>query len=347
MNAVISEADSHNVAELKAAGPGDRLKAARVSLGYDISKLAEQIHLTSTMVESLERDDYDDMPARVFVRGYLTNYARVVGLPPESILRQFDEKWPPQDGHSVAMPSSSPRLPTDSKSSRGWASFFTWVILLAIIALFAMWWRGYLDDIVPGATDVWSGERADTVEPAPEEAGDTLQLGQPAELISGDGSLALPPVPVAAVTSEKETPAAESVAAVAELTVADTATQAVAEKSAPEAVATAVAADPVVGNAVPAAAVAKPVKPAVVAEPLDSKVEFEFTAPCWVDIRDSSRKFKLFGEMPKGARRSLGGTPPYKVVIGNATSVKISIGGKPFDLGPYIKGNVARFTLRP
>ena len=72
-----------------------------------------------------------------------------------------------------------------------------------------------------------------------------------------------------------------------------------------------------------------------------------FSAPCWVDVRDSTRKFKLFGEMPKGARRVLGGEPPYKLVIGNAQAVSISVKGELFDLAPYAKGNVARFTLDP
>ena len=72
-----------------------------------------------------------------------------------------------------------------------------------------------------------------------------------------------------------------------------------------------------------------------------------FSGACWVDVRDNDRKFKLFGEMPKGTRKVLGGQPPYKVVIGNAKAVDISVDGKPFDLAPYAKGNVARFTLDP
>ena len=68
---------------------------------------------------------------------------------------------------------------------------------------------------------------------------------------------------------------------------------------------------------------------------------------CWVDVRDSERRFKLFGEMPKGARKVLGGQPPYKMVNGNAKAVTISVNGRPFDLAPYAKGNVARFTLDP
>ena len=80
----------------------------------------------------------------------------------------------------------------------------------------------------------------------------------------------------------------------------------------------------------------------------DSKrIVMTFSAPCWVDVRDNAREFKLFGEMPNGATKVLGGQPPYKMVIGNSRAVTITINGEPFDLTPYAKGNVARFTLDP
>jgi cytoskeleton protein RodZ len=77
------------------------------------------------------------------------------------------------------------------------------------------------------------------------------------------------------------------------------------------------------------------------------QVVITFNDRSWVDVRDSERKFKLFGEIPKGSRKVLGGQPPYKMVIGDAQAVSIRVNGQPFDLTPYAKGNVARFTLDP
>jgi cytoskeleton protein RodZ len=76
-------------------------------------------------------------------------------------------------------------------------------------------------------------------------------------------------------------------------------------------------------------------------------VVFEFSGPCWVDIRDSTKKFKLFGEMQKGDRHVLGGIPPYSVILGNSPMVQISVKGKELDLAALSRGNVARFTLDP
>ena len=77
------------------------------------------------------------------------------------------------------------------------------------------------------------------------------------------------------------------------------------------------------------------------------EIVMSFTGPCWVDIRDSERKFKLFGEMSKGDRRVLEGTPPYSVILGNTAAVTITVAGAPFDLDGIARGNVARFTLDP
>ena len=113
---------------------------------------------------------------------------------------------------------------------------------------------------------------------------------------------------------------------------------------------------PVTAAVEPLAPVADVVVPAAAEGPVSGgapvvdgtqQIVLTFTGPCWVDVRDSERKFKLFGEMPKGTRKVLGGKPPYKMVIGNAKMVDITVNGRPFDLIRFAKGNVARFTLDP
>ena len=66
-----------------------------------------------------------------------------------------------------------------------------------------------------------------------------------------------------------------------------------------------------------------------------------------MDIRDSTRKFKVFGEMSKGDRHVLGGEPPYSVILGNSPMVRVTVNGKPYDVEAHARGSVARFTLDP
>jgi len=348
MTAVMSDQSNTNVAEFFSPGPGERLRAARLSMGYDLAKIASELHLTSTVVEALEADDFPNVGARVFVRGYLRNYARVVGMPVESVLRQFDEKWPDDAAHQ-SMVRESPTLPADGGPSRGLAGFMTWFLVLGLIVLFLMWWRGYLDEIVPEQIRSSSmvGDPATSVGMAPEE--DTLTpLPLDEGLMLEDGGLRLP-------SRSLEEPVGT------EQAVAETATPILTTETGPGEQPQAAAAEAVALPGQDRAASQVESEPAQAPESVASasgdqgapvvdgtkQIVMTFTAPCWVDVRDSERKFKLFGEVPKGSRKVLGGQPPYKVVIGNAGAVSITVNGKPFDLAPYAKGNVARFTLDP
>ena len=66
----------------------------------------------------------------------------------------------------------------------------------------------------------------------------------------------------------------------------------------------------------------------------------------WVEVRDSEGRNLLSSLNPAGSERVVRGQPPFQVVIGNAPHVKLTYDGKPVDLAPHTKGEVARFTLR-
>ncbi len=360
MSAVMSDQQSsNNVAEFFSPGPGERLRAARLSMGFDLAKIAGELHLTQAVVGLLEADDYSDIGARVFVRGYLRNYARIVEMPVESILRQFDEKWP-DDTARQSMVRESPRLPADGGPSRGLAGAMTWFMVIGLFVLFLMWWRGYLDEIVP--EQIRSGLIGNGVatmgDPQPQNDETLFEGG--IDGVLPDGSLRLPtagseigmPVQTSQAPGTAEVDATDPAVGVSTtvMTAADESTSSVttadgASLAVPATAAEAVS-QPGSGGLADALTTGAGDGGAPVVEGAQ-QVVMTFSSPCWVDVRDSERKFKLFGEMPKGSRKVLAGTPPYKLVIGNAQAVSISINGKPFDLAPYSKGNVARFTLNP
>jgi len=327
MNAVIDEA-AKNVTEFRVPGPGERLRSARLARQIDLSKLAAQLHLSDAMVQAIERDDFVALPGRVFVRGYIRNYARLVGVPVESVLKQFDEQVP-DTGEERSLHRIGASMGREVRSSHGAVRLTTWLVVLAVVGLFVVWWQGYLSPQTaaePVAAD-----------PPPE-----AEIAPEVDLPSGDGALQLPPVTAAvagpAVTGPalpvKAPAVAEPVSdqGVSAPAVAVPAVAAVAERTADAPVAEA--------PATAGAGEAPPVDdaPAVV---------LEFDGPCWVDVRDAKRKFKLFGEMPKGTRKVLGGEAPYDIVLGNAAMVRVSVGGVAYDVAQHARGNVARFRLDP
>lgn len=309
-----AEETADNVTELPVKGPGERLRAARVAAGLEITKIAAQLHLRPGQVEELERDHYDSFDARVFVRGYLRNYARLVSLPGESILDAFDALYPdPQEPALKRVGSHKPQV----SSRHGAVRLVSWLLLLGILGLFVVWWAGYLE--LNGQADV-AAETPEQAVTAAEAPGLLPDTG------GGDVNLVLPPaspqsaspMPEERIEAEVASPAAEPVST---------------------------APDPG-----PAASVMPPVaEPEAASAPQTgpARIELSLTGPCWVDIRAADGSYRLLGEFQAGTRRVLGGVPPYKILLGNASVASLSIDGRPLDLKPHTSKQIARFVLDP
>ena len=342
MNAVMAKQENKGEIQLAVSGLGERLRSARMACNLDMAKLAARIHLTSDLVDALERDDYSEMPARVFVRGYVRNYARAVNLPAESVLAQFDRQWPEED-YQVRL-DESPRLAADPHPRRRWPGLVTWLVVLAVVGLTLMWWQGYLDRYLTqwqegtATTQVTapSEQPSGTIAGDPAGSADSLPLnGAPASDDTRSLALPLPPVKVSA-TEPAPLPAATSETAgesAGDAPVRQPASTPTAETVAAES--PALAATPVAKEAVPEPTGAPP------------QVVVRFLDDSWVDIRDSRREYKLIGIMKRGTERRLGGTPPYTVVLGNARAVELRVNGEPYDLARHTQRNVARFTFEP
>ncbi|MDJ0807871.1 MAG: DUF4115 domain-containing protein [Gammaproteobacteria bacterium] len=349
MNAIVAEKESSEVVDFRAPGPGERLRNARMARDMDVSKIAEKLHLTADMVDALERDDYSELPARVFVRGYLRNYARLVDLPADSVMSQFDEIWPEDD--APVKIDRAPRLPADSRPGSRWSGAITWLLLLAVLGLFLVWWQGHLDQFTQtdNSVDVSSDSlpSGPVTDQAPTLSLPRLQDGtdEPVSGSSasegGSGVLRLPPVPSAsvdlapsmerpgqlgsgsapAVTAEPKIESLEGIVAALEQSEM-TEEQVLAE-----------------------AKQTSPAEAAAVEVATEQGVLVRFTDDCWVDIRGANRSFKLFGTMRKGTEKRLEGTPPYKFVVGKASAVEVYVDGERFDLAPHTRDNVARFSI--
>ena len=97
----------------------------------------------------------------------------------------------------------------------------------------------------------------------------------------------------------------------------------------------------------PAAATTQPTAPS--AEPLaaDAPLVLSYAGPSWTEIRDHSGAAAGIPAHRTHIRSSrCVATPPFEVVLGNATVVTLSYRGKTIDLAQYTRHNVARLTLQ-
>jgi cytoskeleton protein RodZ len=70
---------------------GQRLAAAREARGWSCDEVARKLRLPLQVVRTIETDHYERIGSGVYLRGYLTSYARLVDVPTvtvENVLRQ-------------------------------------------------------------------------------------------------------------------------------------------------------------------------------------------------------------------------------------------------------------------
>jgi flagellar biosynthesis protein FlhG len=80
--------------DLEEEGPigGATLRRARLQHGIDLERIASTTKISASHLRCLEEERFEDLPASVYVRGFLTAYARCVGLDPARIVDPYLEK---------------------------------------------------------------------------------------------------------------------------------------------------------------------------------------------------------------------------------------------------------------
>jgi cytoskeleton protein RodZ len=99
-------------------------------------------------------------------------------------------------------------------------------------------------------------------------------------------------------------------------------------------------------NAAPATGAADAQLGTASPEGADMPLSLAFQGKSWVEVRDATGTLVLSTTGNSGDTQSVGGRPPLDVVLGNAAAVTVNWHGTVFDTTPFIRQNVAKFTLR-
>jgi curved DNA-binding protein CbpA len=78
----------------RAESPGPFLKRSREKAGLSLREIAERTKISPMKLECLEAERFDLLPASVYLRGFVFEYARTLGLPdPKDIAGLYLEKY--------------------------------------------------------------------------------------------------------------------------------------------------------------------------------------------------------------------------------------------------------------
>lgn len=330
MNAI--NKDESEITPEAVIGPGSQLRKARERQGLDQAKMASQLHLSQAMIAALEVDDFDNLPGPVFVQGYLRKYSRLLGVNENAVIEAYQSLFPVSDELPI-QGSQKQEMGRELHSGHGVIRYVTWGILLILAGLLFFWWQTRVELEEPES--VATEEQLDTVvqdpvieqvipqpQPQPQTAeADMPQSDSPSEEVVEASERLLDEIDEVITTSDQLL-----------IPLEDNPSQS-AEEAQP---------DPV---SLPTQEVEP--TPEVVAV-VSKRVVFLFNESCWTEVRDRDGKLRIFGELASGKRRTLDSRlGPFRVLLGNAAGVELNIDGEAFDLKPFTRGKVARFTLDP
>lgn len=87
---------------------GTRLRTAREAKGLSLTDCAHELHLPIKVLERLEANEFGESEHFVFLRGALSGYAKLLGLPPGSCDQTLRAAAPPEQPALVSVAKASP-----------------------------------------------------------------------------------------------------------------------------------------------------------------------------------------------------------------------------------------------
>jgi cytoskeleton protein RodZ len=126
------------------AGIGQILRETREAKGLTLDDVEQKIRIRSSYLEALENEDYDRLPGAVYVRGFLRNYARFLGVD----LEENDPDNPavqavatrPRPGNTRPLQMNEPMaVPLEQSRSRLILGLFVALVIIAALAGGGYW----------------------------------------------------------------------------------------------------------------------------------------------------------------------------------------------------------------
>jgi cytoskeletal protein RodZ len=100
---------------------GERLRQARLGAGVSLREISARTKIREHLLDAIEREDFERLPAGLVRRGFLRAYAREVGLDPESIVRQFQDQFGADSSPSdLTLAEGDSHQVEDNDSTRLW-----------------------------------------------------------------------------------------------------------------------------------------------------------------------------------------------------------------------------------
>lgn len=289
---------------------GHLLRKARTARNMSVEDVSRQLRLSVQQIEAIEKEDFEKIPGRTFLRGFIRNYANLVQLNPIPLLQLLPESTQVLSTYERT-PFTNKQISFSTNRETPGNHSLTIVIILFVIILGAYFVFGDVSWNNNSATSFSSEE-------AKSESGTTsveIQLPLSAKANSIDTAQTNKVTETALSINNLEKPGVEPDTKTETVQVENKLTSQETERTA-----------------------------AIFSD--SGHLNFKFTADSWVKVIDG-RGTPLFEQLKKGgSEQIITGKRPLSIVIGNASGVNLTYNDKEIDISSYKRQDgTARFTL--
>ena len=74
------------------------LRRIRLSLGIELDEIASITKINERFLEAIEGDRFDGLPSPVYVRGFVKEFAKCLGVDPGEVVASYMERHPGEHG---------------------------------------------------------------------------------------------------------------------------------------------------------------------------------------------------------------------------------------------------------
>jgi len=293
--------------------PGTMLREARKTLSMSKEHIASKLNLTLSIINNIENDTLDPLIPVTFNRGYLTNYARLVGIDASDVLVSYQALDAATVQRSEMLSFSKETTKQAEHSRVMWLSYF---IVAVLVGLTILWWqqesREQVDDSSIVTSSITQGE--DLADNLADNSSNIASMTATPDM-SDDSELDSSILDEEQMLDIEEEPLTSNVigenladnSAINTLPLVNTDSQSPA---------------PVISTAV-----------------------FTFNGDCWVNIFDATGERIAWGVKKSGYVMTIQGEAPLSITIGKPELTSIIFDGQPVDMSTFETGNIAKFDL--
>ena len=289
---------------------GARLKRLREEKNLTIAEVSARLYLQPHVIEALEQDDHESLPAGTYVYGYLQNYAKLLDTPPDLVVAMYKE-----DLDVLAQPEPVREVapePNPEQSNKWPYTLLYLIIFVAILLPLTWWWSQHtLEPAAPGRTG--------------RNAASPLGLSYPITIVehpdtpyyrAPNTEQAGAEVVAPQITGEQTT---ESQARGTQTVTADKEFETAASAYEQNTITTGIGPD---------------------------SIKIVVMDDCWIELFDANNEKVFYDLARQGQTLVLQGTAPFSVLLGNSASATVEFNNIPFDTTPHrSRIGMARFVL--